>query len=80
MFLTEQSDFEIKLVDDGTNYVHVIDSGDLIAGEWTSHNIALGDFSAAGVAVPATAELDQLVMDTTNNNSTFYIDDLYFIA
>ena len=49
---------------------------ELVQGSWVSVDIPLATFQAAGLA--SLADLNQIVLDPTEDGSTVYIDNVYF--
>ena len=86
LFLTDASDFEIKLVDLGTNQTghYYISAGDLTVNDWTTVSIDLTQFNQSdamtGATMSPTQDIDQIVLKTMSGPQAYYLDDMYFAA
>ena len=85
LYRTASSDFEVKLVDYGTDdawgadnveVMHYIPAADMPVNQWVTIDIPVADL--AGLST--SANIGQIVLKPMGGTETFYMDDMYFSA
>ena len=87
LYRTASSDFEVKLVDYGTDdawgadnveVMHYIPAADMPVNQWVTIDIPVADLVAGGLST--SANIGQIVLKPMGGTETFYMDDMYFSA
>ena len=85
LYRTASSEFEVKLVDYGTDdaygadnaeVMHYIPAADMPVNQWVTIDIPMADLVAGGLST--SANIGQIILKPMGGTETFYMDDMYF--